>query len=274
MADRHMLIQCYKNEIDNIFHNANDGGNGIGIVKIMLWNVHIWKDVDGKNTFDTILKTIEDSNCHIVCLNEALFFSNDIRNRFVDKMKSIGYTFVVMTNNYGINVVVSKIQLSGVKILCLGKDPIRRQNRYATKFSIDGIEIVLTHLDPYDETGRTRLCQIKKINASFPFADIILGDFNSLMEMDYDYDRWCEIVFLDKYRGIDTNTLVTDHLTYKEYEDAYIQINPSTVWSMRRVDYIMFSPSFTDRGYFIPFCCSIKSSASDHLPLVAHIHMQ
>jgi len=245
-------------------------------VRISTYNVNLWKNYLSKSNFDALLNTIIDINADIMCLNEALF-SGDLKNKFINKMHTAGYQFIKMCNDkYGINIIMSKYEIISSKIILLKKDKTTKYGiqRYAllcdVKINNIIIKILSTHLDVFDNTEQTRLSQIMQIIDHIDDDTIIVGDLNSLHKNDYTDDGWLAICNVDKERNVETRTFVTEYLTKNDFKDVFhlkqTKLNSlTTVWSMRRVDYMLIRPTFF--LHKIKKCQVYPSIASDHLSL-------
>lgn len=158
--------------------------------RIMTYNVEGFKDYDG------VLKVISDSDADIIGLNEALFFNNILREKFTNDAISMGYN-IKMVNTYGINVILSKHHISSSKVIKLAKDPVKNRNRYALHVNICSTDIILTHLDAFDQSGKTRFKQIIEIGSYIKNNFILMGDFNS--DFDSDVVKAVRTCFTDSF---------------------------------------------------------------------------
>jgi len=153
----------------------------------------------------------------------------------------------------------------------LGTDPFMKVNRYAILCRIvlndKSIDIVLTHLDVYDETEKTRTEQIMKILEKTD-NDIIMGDFNSLRKDDYTDDEINKIIECNKNRDINTVFYVTESMALNDFVTDKINMS---VWSMRRVDYIYINKN---SPYEIINTFTIPTLISDHFPVVSDIKLK
>jgi exonuclease III len=243
-----------------------------GNIRILTFNVHNWKDYLNRNSLKTILSVIINSNADIVGLCEAMFSNADTKSIIIKKFSNAGYKFIEMCNErYGINIVFSKHKILSKKIIHLGRDPIAQQNRYAIACTISTpaiINLVLAHLDVYDETEDTRFKQALKIIDNIDDTYIFMGDLNSLRQKDYSTKQWKLIEETDKDRQVCSQTKVTNLIELNNFTDSFTKLNvscpPVTVWSMRRVDYIFIGNKFkyTINGSYI-----YKTLVSDHFPM-------
>lgn len=206
-------------------------------VRIMTFNVEGFKQYDG------ILDVVRESDADIIGLNEALFFTDVLREKFKTDVTNLGY-HIVMCNIYGINVILSKYQIKKHKVIKLIKDPIKNRNRYALKVDIDGINILLTHLDAFDNSGTTRLNQIRQILNNVDSTYILMGDMNSTTES--------EVVNTISESFIDSFDLLNK------------QSPEMTSWIGKQIDYIYIGKDFP---YHVTNSNVHCSTVSDHFPV-------
>lgn len=205
--------------------------------RIMTYNVEGFKNYDG------VLKVIENSNADVIGLNEALFFSDLLKDRFFNDIKMLQYE-IKMCNSYGINVLLSRYPINSSKVIKLEKDPIKNRNRYLLKANICGLDIFLTHLDPFDNTGETRFKQICTISSHILPNSIIIGDFNTTKGSNV-------INFIE--------TTFQDSFTKVEKEQPLM-----TTWSQRTIDFIFIGNLFP---YKINNSNIYPNNSSDHFPV-------
>lgn len=207
--------------------------------RIMTYNVNGFKKYD--DVIDVISKSMSD----VICLNEALFFDDSLQRKFISDITNLGYLHFEMCNKFGINMIISKYQISNKKVISLGKDPIKNRNRYVLCCNICGINICSLHLDPFDTTGQTRKHQFERLLSMIDLTYVILGDFNTEYNSDL-FNRSKNLGFRDSFEVLNTHK------------------PPITHWSCRAIDHILIGPSF--RGIFYKSTV-LKTSASDHLPV-------
>jgi endonuclease/exonuclease/phosphatase family metal-dependent hydrolase len=249
-------------------------------IRITTYNVHGFKNFKKIKMFDEIIKVISDIDPDIIIIEEVFVFK---RNETFSDQKLIGALNDIGLCNYifsssGINAVFSKFAIdkeNSVEI-DLGKDNIRHipRNAIVTKFiDLPNFVVIGTHLDVFDETGETRVKQIKKIINTIDKSNfnIICGDFNSLRKKDYTVKQWHHINNTDKERGVKT---IEDVIPCLEDENNFIEsfnacklkLNVS-VWANRRVDYI-YSNLHNFKNSF-----AYTSSVSDHYPVSADVYI-
>jgi len=269
------LLNEFENDYKNNKHSFIE--KLIKGIRILTFNVHMWKDYNNKNKYSEILDVIKESNADIVGLQEALLFDKVVSGKYKKDFERLGYIYQSVCNDkYGINVLFSKKEILSTQIIKLKVDPIKKLARYAISASIKlsdikTINLVVTHLDVYDESEETRLDQIKQILNIIPVNSMIIGDLNSLRLKDYNADEWNQIVTHDKKRGVKPQTLVTDfletngYIECSNYRDKMINM---TVWAIRRVDYIYVHKTFE---HTIVEYDTYPTLVSDHYPVYVDI---
>lgn len=265
-------FKIYTNENITTFKSKKNS------LRIMQFNVHIWKDYLNVDSMDKIFDLIKISNSDIVGINEGLFFSNSTKNKIKEYIKDLGYDYFIECNGkYGINLILSKFPIIFKKIISLGKDPIHLENRYAVNVTINistnkNINILLTHLDVWDESEETRLNQIKLILNQIDSTYLLIGDFNSLRKSDYSGQEWNNLKEDSLLRNVEIQNKVTKFVESNNFVDCFVKINKNppkvSVWSMRRVDYIYVGTAFP---YNIIDCDVYPTLVSDHYPIYVDI---
>lgn len=146
------------------------------------------------------------------------------------------------------------------------------------------IRVYTTHLDVYDNSGRTRLRQATELHEritqdlaqlGFTGPVLLMGDFNA---MHCPHDRaspalsqsWERIVRHDLARGTQQETATMNHLLgepHNRWADVFGLEPPLvTSWAMRRIDFVLTKATHPLPGRvdaWVAFDC-----ASDHLPVV------
>lgn len=276
MTQQATLINKFVNYVNNHIDH-NDYTINLNNLRIMTFNVHMWTSYNNKSNIKEVKDLISKSNPDIIGLCESLYRGQTTQN-FYDQHFAYGvYKYYACCNErYGINIILSKFPIIFSHDVSLGKDPIKHINRHALFVTINvndnNLNIILTHLDVYDETEKTRLNQmnlIMKTIQKFKFDNcIIMGDFNSLRKSDYSLNEWNEIVNLDSLRNVQTKTLLIDYIESNNYV-THLNSNLS-VWSMRRVDYIYVSK---DYPFDVTTTFTMPTLISDHFPIVIDIDL-
>lgn len=270
--------------INEFINGKTDIMGNIGVnVRISTFNIHLWCDANNHLNITNILNTIEKIDADIMVLEEILFNINTIKyDKFVDRINGMGYKYHAICHKYGSNVIISKYPFTH-KILFLQKDPIKHQNRYAifadvTLLNNVKLHIIGTHLDVFDETETTRLTQIQQIlqnitdKSKLPNT-IILGDLNTVSRDDYTEGVWNDIVLGDLNRGVQTVSRVIPYLYDNDFVDVFKllkKVVPITVWSLRRVDYILLHKQFK---YTVKDAYDYPTHDSDHTPLILILNL-
>lgn len=243
--------------------------------RIMTFNVHLWSDYKHKDNITEVLELIASSNADVIGLSEAVFRKDIAKTKIEEYFKDTEYKYFACCNpKFGINIVISKYPIVTAFVKALGQDPGMNLNRYAIlcRIALDEktgktIDIVMTHLDVYDESEKTRTEQIMKILEK-PDNDIVMGDFNSLRKDDYDDQEWKKIEEHNKSRNVESVFYVTDTMKINDFITDKINMS---VWSMRRVDYIYINKK---SPYELVKTFTIPTLISDHLPLVSDIKLK
>jgi endonuclease/exonuclease/phosphatase family metal-dependent hydrolase len=275
------LIHTGEYKYLNYTHDTNDNiiPKTKNACRIMTYNVHGFRDIQCKNKYTEIVKTILSIDPDILVLEEVKLYNYanictelQLRNH-LDK---IGLYFSAFSS-CGLNAVFSKTSFSAFEI-DLGRDPIRHIARNALICTFDkNLTVIGTHLDVFDETGKLRIKQITSILETLKNMDniyhnrsiskiIVAGDFNSLRKSDYTSKEWHHICELDKKRKITTVQDAIPIIEEKGFIDSFSHLGKSvkiSVWSGKRVDYIF--------GKNIDFVqtASYKVTHSDHYPIYA-----
>jgi endonuclease/exonuclease/phosphatase family metal-dependent hydrolase len=246
--------------------------------RIMTYNVHGFKDIKNKNKLNQIIGIIASINPDILVLEEVFVFK---RNETIHQddltklLKQYDFRHFAFSAT-GINMVCAKHEMNA-RELDLGRDRIKGIARNAlicTFPKIPDLTVIGTHLDVFDNTGKTRKKQITNI-IQYLYPDnamnstmryIILGDFNSLRKADYSDPEWNHLIKMDALRKVKTVEDAVPMLQDIGFVDSFVACGLNlkvSVWSGRRVDYIL--------GKNITWAQSAvhKITASDHYPVYA-----
>lgn len=256
-------------------------------LRFITYNVHYFSDVNGVNNAIDIINVILSLDADIIALQELWFSCRTISYQdFKNILRNNNYNYYRLESR-GPNALISKYKLNNIQKLNIGSSGVKSHKivRNAIladiKFNEKIIGIAATHLDVYDETEMTRLSQINQIIKALEIRDndkclnIIMGDLNSVRSNDYEPFRWQEIINEDLDRGVDTQTLVMNNLNKYKYKDVFDlntieQPKPqNTVWSCRRVDYIMVKKNNNNYSQIKAYIS--HHTESDHVPVVADI---
>lgn len=254
-------------------------------LRVCTFNVHFWSDVDEQFNFDRILSVIKNTQADVVCLQEAVLPTTMDANiptrsdsggwmiqNIIGQFEKAGYMYNTScaTDHTGRssrgsffgNVIFSKFPIESAKAGILDSD---EQNRCFVSVTISNVTIACVHLDVFDDSGKTRVRQIKGMLSKLEGVDnlIVCGDFNALYSSDYtsEEQEWLE-------RNNQGNSVVYDEcnlMAESGFVDAFAgQEMKYSVWSARRVDYQWIRGSHLN-----PVSSHVYyTTASDHLPLV------
>jgi endonuclease/exonuclease/phosphatase family metal-dependent hydrolase len=238
-------------------------------IRIMSYNVNGFCNRKSVNMMKEIINIIMKINPDILLLVEIT------NNSFIDLLKISGSGLInIIFDTNGQNAIMSKFEIDydNSETVDLGYDDVRHVSRYAIKckfVDIDNLLVIGTHLDVFDNSGKSRIGQINKIFNTLDLSTqgvILCGDLNSLRKSDYNAEEWDYIVDIDKKRNIDTIEDVVNIIENNNFIDSFDYIGSKlkvSVWSNRRVDYVF--------GKNIKFLSSAvyKSTVSDHYPIYA-----
>jgi len=268
---------CYVEDIQIIEQKPQDH------LRIMSYNVHGFKNGKNQDKFQQILDVIKKIDPDILVIQEVYVYKRGesrSQDQIAESLMSLGFPEIKFSKS-GINAICSKFP-SECEQIDLQVDPVRRLSRNALicKFpQYPDLILAGTHLDPFDESGKTRMRQIEHMYCELRVPEnkdkqiLIVGDFNSLRRADYESDEWAQTVMTGIKRGIYPIEDVVPWLESESqgFSDSFSQTNKRisvSVWSGRRVDYIMGSNvRFSDSNV-------LKTTVSDHYPIFADIQYQ
>lgn len=271
------LKQMFKNDVEKYKDIINFPIKNKNQIRIMTFNVHNWTNYIGAKSMDNIFKLILQSNADIIGINEGLYFTKGSKAKILEYSQLLKYKYLLECNNrYGINLILSKYPIVSHEIICLGKDPIHNENRYAIKATIkiddNLLNVLVTHLDVWDETESTRLKQMELIFEKIDESYLLLGDFNSLRKKDYTKTEWNDLKTDAIFRGLKIQHKVTSFIESNKFTDCFVKLNKPcpkiSVWSMRRVDYIYIGNKFNHELIDCKICPTI---VSDHYPIFVDV---
>lgn len=261
LPSREVLYQLYKsdarrlsklNEISRINHHTN--------IRLTTFNVKDWEYItEDSKIFEhlspDILALQEDTNEHH---NHLKAYSEVVHAPTTESIGNSIYSKYVMVDKFRMNLP-SITEGSPTRTMVYAKFSILFDDNLVIP-----LNVICTHLDVYDSTGLTRRLQAQSIMAfvrgKIPAEEpiILMGDFNALRRDDYnDTERqWLGDV---------------DYDTIPIFEKRGFRVSfPGlvySVWSARRVDYIMTRNCH--QFYIKPFVH--YSTESDHFALTIDI---
>lgn len=224
-------------------------------LKIISWNVHLFKDVYGAKTNNEIWDFLDVHDPDIILFQET--FTPIHKNRFLSK-----YNIAFHNITFGISIIVRK----GIEVTIRSSKLPKgnsEEGRMVAAVQLYDLEIIVTHLDVYDQSDQTRLEQLKFIQERFIDKEMldrtfIVGDFNLVRKIDYSKSYWNKLGQLP--------VLAWNQGIKKYGWDDYL-LSDFSVWTGRRVDYCLThnSNNINYRQQFVP------TLYSDHLPMFIEI---
>lgn len=287
-------------------HRAN-----VTMFRVCCFNVHFWTDAYEKPNYQKIIQDILAIDADILLLNEVVFgaFQHEgqhINANFAEDLQSV-YPKVVFCNvvpswfsaPYGNAMLIhQRVAHLCASDLCAEMDeeiftipkPRLATNMYKGVVEtrcfirlkiLDQLLIYGVHLDVYDKDDSIRTENIRAVMNDASQHDckhvLILGDFNTLREDDYEAqpDRLSRIKKNYTNAGQTWKFNVVNVLRKHGYHDVFQlcpskQIPPFTAWNMTRVDFIFANEALMEKwqgqSTTTPFVYVTQSS--DHLPVV------
>ena len=273
------LISNYKRQVNGLenkpFYKLK------GSKRIMLYNVNCFNfaigNPRGTHANDNIANLARELKVDTIAICEY----SDILAEEVDKMYE-NQVYYKQYYSFGI-AALSKHSIIDYNVLELDPQSCKEM-RGAIHFNQYGLNIILTHLDVWDETGRLRKLEMGKIIEYVEQSNlenvILLGDFN---EASIDKTLLGESIVEDlniSYKertGIDkpVPNQVHDLLKKNNYIDIFDFLGRSiankpkfSCWSGRLVDYCyIYMPTWKD-NVKIKNADFYFTTYSDHLPMV------
>jgi len=142
------------------------------------------------------------------------------------------------------------------------------------------MNVIVTHLDCYDDSGETRRLQVEYLmqhieNDEPSLPVIVMGDFNALNgnQLALDPDNKTRIEHQDRARNVLTplhELTPIYHSKLSEIFDSTDQLAPrSTVWSDRKVDHMFVSSNLEVAQSTVFLSC-----LSDHYGIIGDLSMR
>eukprot|EP00811_Abedinium_folium_P007273 NODE_1670_length_2406_cov_24.799035.p1 GENE.NODE_1670_length_2406_cov_24.799035~~NODE_1670_length_2406_cov_24.799035.p1 ORF type:complete len:674 (-),score=62.23 NODE_1670_length_2406_cov_24.799035:282-2303(-) len=296
MLPRSWLRQMYYEHCVKLRETALLGPTSPDGLCVATYNVHMWRDLDGKRGFRAIMQVIDHLGADVLLLNEVMLTWTFVtRCRFENAMRKAGYTdFVYGQAIRGLwrssslqavnaahscamrvapffgNVLCSKHHISDSKVKWMkgyswpeGRSIVAGTIQHP---SFAELRVSGTHFDIWDRTGETALTQCHQLlaMASCEGFALVCGDLNSFRREEYTPERLGR--FPEPHHFPVTAAL--ESLGWVDCFEACGQPPPEmTAWSTARVDYMYASPAlakYLRRPRVFP------SSASDHFPLLVN----
>lgn len=235
---------------------------------IMSWNIHKHTNVYCEDRLDEQLDYIKTCNSEIVCLQEVTKYKY-VKNKLSD---SYPYSYYAKADYDLYNMIISKKPLLEPKSYILPGIEFGKRCVIITRVNINNKQIVVAnlHLDVFDKTGRTRELQadfIINLLNNFKKPIFLVGDFNEIDPSNMLLYKLLEIRYSDKIRGHSTNYNTLNIFRKAGFKDTFSNPPNYTVWSNRRIDFIL------SKGYKTMIIPSIHYiNLSDHLPIFASLY--
>jgi len=242
-------------------------------LRVMSYNIHAGRGMDNVLDLQRIADEIAYSGSDIIGLNEVDRLT--VRSGWVDQAAALadmlGMYFAFGSNinyqggQYG-NAVLSRYPILNAVNHHLPFIDGERRGILHAEIDCAGttVHFLVTHLGLTAEESTLQLEQVVKLTESISGPVILVGDFNRRAGTELDpifhlggllQDAWLLGASLNTSSGGGTVTPV------------YSNFVPD-----RRIDYVWISPTFSIRQPGDVF--TIASLASDHRPVVAHLHLQ
>lgn len=269
-------------------------------LRIATYNVHALSDPNRKLNFKKIIEVIKNINADIIILQEMPQYNKhkDTIRQVNTLLEKLDYTYkhnnlfipCFYTKSIGMcgNIILIKNHVE-YKILNKTIFEVDKHNKKIRAFigisvkptpKID-FNIYGTHLDVYDETGKTSTLEILElieiINAQNK-PSIIAADCNAVRKSDYlykvnDYTAWDLLNTVNKIRtGIQVPTETLNNLIKNGFQDCFTKNRQQppkfTVWTGTAVDFL-----WLNKNWNLPIVGTYVyySDASDHLPIIMDI---
>lgn len=228
-------------------------------IRIISWNVHSYMDVMNSASDDCLSDLLIHFDSEIIIFQESY-------KPIPIELLSDGNKLIYHNLEYGLAIIgKSTIMVNTIINEIL---PIHNGNeqKIAVLCSIVinniDIDLVVTHLDVFDDSDETRCEQLNYILKNIvinPTKTIIFGDLNLVRKCDYGENYWKKLGFLP--------TLAWNLIQQLNWDDNLL--SNLSVWSGRRVDYCLLhnASKFNKMSFFYP------TLLSDHLPLISDINI-
>lgn len=238
-------------------------------LRILTWNVFLFQFVDDK--LDKLMDVFDSTKPDIVCLQEV-DAKHPVYKKLIVHLQEKGFKYHHFTNSckeeglltaskYPVDAWAC-VYLPGMRCALLAK--LSDKNPLCKKTAIVNI-----HMDCEDLTGTLRRSQLQVL---LDFCDLkntlLVGDMNACHPRYETEASWNKIQQHDQ----DERNIVTPTLFFDLIHDHGLQsVNspltvPVTVWSFRVIDHVV-----VPHAGFHGEAFSVKSTLSDHLPVVADV---
>lgn len=233
---------------------------GTNSVKVMDYNLHNAVNTDGRLDLEALALVIEAQNPDVLVLQEVsrgwLTWGAVDMLSWLEQRLDMAYVWGPTADAQWGNAIFSRYPVTSFELLTLPPDDILlARGHIQASIDVDGyaLTVIATHFSAADNEGEARLVQASAILSTWNHqaSTVVMGDLNA--EPDEDPIR-----LLVENGLVDISAEIGDQPTY-----TYYSANPD-----HQIDYILVSPDLGYSDFAIP-----HSTASDHLPLVATIHL-
>ena len=231
-------------------------------VRVMDYNLHGATNTDGRLDPEALARVIEDSGAEIIGLQEVsrgwmIWGGFDMLNWFSQRL-NMPYIWNPTADAQWGNALLSRYPIVAAETLALPPDDLLlRRGMIVAEIDLGGgtvLTVISTHYTHVDEHDQERLIQSSAVLDLWnqKAATIFMGDLNARPDED-------AIRILVENGFVDISAEIGAQPTY-----TYYATNPD-----HQIDYIFASPDLGFRDFEI-----LRSTASDHLPLVVTIELQ
>lgn len=232
--------------------------------RVMTFNMRHGRGMDDRIDLERIAEVIRDSKADVVALNEV--DRNTRRCGGVDQAQLLGGlldmeavyspSIEYQGGQYG-NALLTRLPVRSARVHALPDlGPEDRTLLHAElEWGEGSLHVLVTHLGLYHEEQRAQVKAIARVVNDLNGPTILAGDFN------FDSEVSDLLKILPK--------TMRDAWTWQQVQGLVVA-GPEEGWTFpsdrprKRIDYILFSDDLQVKAPFV----TIKSLASDHLPLV------
>lgn len=225
---------------------------------ILCWNIHYFRDIYYKYTFNDVIKYITKLNPKILCLQEVYNIPIINYKNIKKYLTNIGYKYILNENLTGLLFASKELPIKG-EIIKFNK------LRGYLKIEFKDIIIINTHLEVSKEENRvqqinTLINNEKKLNKKI----ILCGDFNTITKNDYNREEWNnKLIYIRNYMFEPKVVNILLNNNFIDNGKLYNKNRINTSLYDRRVDYI-FTKNYNSEYYYV----DINNKLSDHYPII------
>jgi exonuclease III len=264
------LIKHYLNDVNQKNRNFKKNPN---ITRLMIYNVQCFRFI--KNSKTLISNLIKELNPDLVSFIEYRF--NQTNDQYFNKYFN-NHCNYNQKGNFGIKTY-SNINFDCINNHTIDDTDFDGELRGFTHVEVNGYNIISTHLDVWDESGKTREKEIKVLIdyiIKLKLKNVILtGDFNevNLGLFSKQYQKNLNQEFKNR-TGLDKmSSSVFKLLEENDFIDIFDALNKErpkfSCWTGKLVDYAyIYKPTWSGQLididlYYCPY--------SDHLPIIIDV---